>query len=286
MSLALLALDSVADSVLVHTPEGELKFFNREAAAVMRMSVNEFAALGPWGWTERSATPGRQARVEKLRQDGELTFQVPHQGTDGEPRVTEVRSRWVKTEEGPLIVSIVRDVTREVSAIRALEVSTYHDPLTGLGNRRLLEERLASVVAGVGRHGDYSGVLCIDVDKFKEINDEHGHAAGDQALQLIAQRLKSSLRAGDVVTRFGGDEFVAVLPRLDARESLQPIAKKVAGVLEQPMDLDGRAASVTVSIGGIIVDPDDGVGGLMHRVDLVMYRAKRSGEARVQVDID
>ena len=242
------------------------------------------AALGPWEWTEPCAAPEREERLAQLQRDRDIMFQVPHEGFDGLPHILKARSRWVDSGYGAVIVAVVRDVTREVNATRALEHSVRHDDLTGLGNRRLLAERLESAVTGVARHGDRSGVLCMDLDDFKAVNDAMGHAVGDEVLAAVAARLKKAFRTGDTVARLGGDEFIAVLPRLDTEESLTVIAEEVAELISGPMDLDGCSVRVNTSIGGILLDPADDVAAVMRRVDLVMYRAKRSTHDRALID--
>lgn len=283
-SLAMLALDSVDDSIIVHSPTGEIRFFNRAAAHLAGLSVEEFGELPPWGWTTPMSGPDRKHKVESLRREGSLTFRVHHEVAGSDQRTIEVRNRWVDFDGVSLIVVIARDVTEEVAVQAALEHSACHDFLTGLGNRRLLEDRLDTVVEGVTRHGDRSAIVCIDLDDFKIINDTKGHAIGDEALRLIAKRLKGAFRAGDTVVRFGGDEFVVVLPRLSTEESLVGIAEKTAELLAAPMEIAGGKVSVTASVGGVMIERGDNINSAMNRADMLLYEAKRSGRGSLRVD--
>jgi diguanylate cyclase (GGDEF)-like protein/PAS domain S-box-containing protein len=171
---------------------------------------------------------------------------------------------------------LATDVTERNRAQALLEHRAHHDMLTGLPNRLAFRSSLERAVEGVGRSVMPFGVLLIDLDRFKEINDTMGHAYGDQALQQVGPRLNEVLRNGDVLARLGGDEFGIYLPNVDADGASQAAARLLEAFRE-PFVLDGRAFDLGLSI-GIAIHPDDGdeVETLMHRADLAMYVAKRS----------
>ncbi len=160
-----------------------------------------------------------------------------------------------------------------------LEHLARHDTLTGLPNRLLFFDRLELAVAAARRSGKQLAVFFIDLDRFKEINDDQGHGAGDEVLQVIAQRLKGMVREVDTVARLGGDEFIILFDGLGDVRPLEMMAQKVVQGVAQPMDLNGRSVAVSASV-GISIFPEDAPSAneLVHKADLAMYRSKALGE--------
>ena len=159
-----------------------------------------------------------------------------------------------------------------------------HDSLTDLPNASLVRDRADRALASLSRHpGRRTGVLFIDLDRFKSVNDDHGHAAGDAVLREVAHRLAGSVRAGDTVGRLGGDEFVVLLPDLSGPGNAYAVAGKVLERLRVPIEVDGKPTMVTASV-GVAVAPDDGMDyeALLARADASMYRAKESGRNTVR----
>jgi diguanylate cyclase (GGDEF)-like protein/PAS domain S-box-containing protein len=153
-----------------------------------------------------------------------------------------------------------------------------HDPLTGLPNRLMFEDRAQHALAMSRRTDKQVGLMVLDIDKFKSINDTLGHQAGDHLLQQFAQRLRTQLRETDTMARIGGDEFVIVLPELSSRQAAEIIARKLVNSLEEPFALAGRLVRATCSI-GIAVFPDDGEDAvtLQKQADAALYRVKERG---------
>jgi diguanylate cyclase (GGDEF)-like protein/PAS domain S-box-containing protein len=158
-----------------------------------------------------------------------------------------------------------------------------HDPLTGLPNRRLLEDRLTQALALSYRNRKQTAVMFVDLDRFKTINDSLGHAVGDLLLREVALRLVNQLRIGDTICRIGGDEFVVVLPEIKRASDAAQVAQKVIEELSRPIPADERELTVTPSI-GIAVFPDDGRDAetLIRNSDAAMYHAKQMGRANYQ----
>lgn len=156
-----------------------------------------------------------------------------------------------------------------------------HDPLTGLPNRRLLEDRIATTLQHAARHNRKAAVMYLDLDGFKPVNDTHGHATGDEILKLVAQRLVSSSRKEDTVARVGGDEFVIVLAEVANVASAQEPASKLIEVVSEPYQVGDLTLNLSTSI-GIALYPDhaDDVHQLIHMADQALYDAKRSGKNR------
>jgi diguanylate cyclase (GGDEF)-like protein len=167
-------------------------------------------------------------------------------------------------------------------AVLTIERLADTDPLTGLVNRRGLQTALAQLQSTVPSHVS-SGVLLADIDHFKLINDTHGHEAGDAVLVVFAQRLRKALRVGDIVARWGGEEFLAILPQTD-RDQLAAIAERLRSAVEsEPFTLpDGSAIRVTVSVGVSEMAPVIGqLEAATREADAALYEAKKSGRNRI-----
>jgi diguanylate cyclase (GGDEF)-like protein len=162
---------------------------------------------------------------------------------------------------------------------RQLDHLARHDVLTGLPNRLLFFDRLEHAVAAARRSGKQLAVFFIDLDRFKEINDSLGHAAGNEVLKAVAHRLRSLVREVDTVARLGGDEFTILFESLDDTESLKMLADKIIQGLCQPIEIVGRQLQVSASIGASLFPKDAGnANELVHMADVAMYLAKSQGE--------
>lgn len=218
-------------------------------------------------------------------------------------------SRWVLSSAGPLpdfaenlnafgVIAAVLLPTLEVPShlwarraadsrkpdegalqqVAALERLAYQDALTGLANRRCFEEALTQL----GADGQEFAVMFVDFDKFKPINDQHGHAVGDEFLKAIGKRLESLVRSSDLVARLGGDEFAVLIKGGDARSASRQLAERFTQAMQEPVACTGvdlrSTASVGIAVGRTGADDREHV---VHRADMAMYEAKRAGGARV-----
>jgi len=175
---------------------------------------------------------------------------------------------------------------RRLAEARALHIAD-HDSLTGLPNRRLLEDRLTQALALSRRNRKLSAAMFIDLDRFKTINDTLGHAVGDSVLKEVARRLVAQLRIGDTVCRVGGDEFLVVLPEIKRASDAANVARKMIENLSARMMVDTHELTVTPSI-GIAIFPDDGgdADALIRNADAAMYHVKETGRASYQFFTD
>jgi diguanylate cyclase (GGDEF)-like protein len=183
-------------------------------------------------------------------------------------------------------VASITDITERRRAERELEHLAYHDRLTGLPNRTLLEEHLGVALARAGRHGHGVALLFLDLDDFKLVNDGFGHAAGDELLRDVAKRLQAVTRATDLLARQGGDEFLLLVTDLgdDADALAASVAGKLETALQEPFQLAGTSLDVRASIGVSIFPRDaEDAEALMRHADAAMYQAKNAGRGRVQV---
>ena len=159
-----------------------------------------------------------------------------------------------------------------------------HDPLTALPNRALFRDRCMQALSGIGRTTSGVGVLFVDVDGFKQVNDSLGHAAGDRLLVQVADRLRQTLRGNDTVSRFGGDEFTVLASTLDHRHDVVELAQRVTQALGVPFRVAERDVALTCSIGiSFTFDRSSDPDVLVHEADVAMYRAKERGGACYEV---
>ncbi len=275
--LTRLALENSLDSILIHDTEGRLVYFNQAAADALGLSMRDYANLEPWGFAgDYANVEERERRLQAIKDAGSLTFMSQRALPDGSVVYLEVRTRWVETPGGPLVVAVTHDITERMTTKAALEYLAFHDSLTGLANRALFDDRLEQAIAAARRHGHVMGVAFIDLDDFKEINDEYGHDVGDSVLMALADRLSEAAREEDTVARFGGDEFVIIFPRLSSADDLNTVCDKVRALISQPVALDDLVIDVHASLGiAYFEDRDDDARSLLMRADIAMYRAKR-----------
>ena len=167
------------------------------------------------------------------------------------------------------------DVTLEIEAQTRVRHMALHDALTGLPNRTLLAERLEMALALIRRQDGTVGVLCLDLDRFKEVNDTLGHAMGDRLIRLVAERLQAVVRDTDTVARFGGDEFCIVQVVSDGSTSVERLCRRIQELFADPFPLDTHQVFIGASI-GIALAPDDAgeSAALLKQADIALYRAK------------
>jgi diguanylate cyclase (GGDEF)-like protein/PAS domain S-box-containing protein len=191
-------------------------------------------------------------------------------------------------------VATLSDLTERKAQEEQMRNIAYYDALTSLPNRRLLLDRLQRAISGAQRSEKFGALLFLDLDRFKQINDTLGHAAGDQLLQETATRISRALRASDTVARLGGDEFVVVLENLsteadEAQQQACTLAQQILDTLAQPYDLHGQICHTSGSLGLTLIspmEPQQDLDRLMHEADQAMYEAKRAGRNRLHCHTD
>ena len=188
-------------------------------------------------------------------------------------------AEWCVSDLGGDATSVVvRDVSPQKALLSSLESKALRDPLTKLANRYVFTDRLDQAMAESKRSSNSKALMVVDLNDFKVVNDQYGHAAGDQLLRNVAARLKQSLRVSDTVARLGGDEFGVLLAGATSEKLAVAIANKLTSNLNQPMTIGDRELMVTASI-GVALSPADGVTSktLLSRADGAMYFAKQHG---------
>lgn len=270
-------LDSSLDGLICHSLDGRPIYFNDTAASQLGYTREEFEALGRYGWIGEQALESMPSRLALIRERGALLFQAKAAPKDGRLMHTEVSARLVRLSGEEYVVAVVRDVTERVVAHEHIRHLAFHDRLTGLANRTRLEDDLRIALAASDRHGDLVGVIYLDLDDFKPVNDALGHAAGDDVLQEVAARMNGCVRECDTVARLGGDEFLVLITRLNERDDLALVARKLEEAIGQPIAVGSRDVRITVSAGLATYEPGESAEDLMNRADHAMYRAKQAG---------
>jgi diguanylate cyclase (GGDEF)-like protein/PAS domain S-box-containing protein len=201
-----------------------------------------------------------------------------------EGEVKEIEFKLTFLDDGRIIV-MLSDVTERKRTEEELAYKATHDLLTGLPNRMLFKDRFSVAMAQAQRFHKKLAVIFLDLDRFKEVNDTLGHNAGDKLLYAVGNRLTELLRKTDTVARMGGDEFLLLLPNVDAMEDVVTISQTVLDVLRRPFIVGGREVSISASI-GVSIYPDDGtdVDTLVSRADKAMYEVKQRGNDTCQHD--
>jgi diguanylate cyclase (GGDEF)-like protein len=181
-------------------------------------------------------------------------------------------------------VSSVRDVTEERALTAELSHQALHDPLTGLANRALFDDRLAQAHARVVRHGGLGAVLLLDLDDFKSVNDSHGHLVGDQVLIEVARRFESVTRSTDTLCRFGGDEFLYLAENLASAHEAEQVASRLLHALAQPLELVGVRIDQHASLGVAVWDKSSSdTVEIIRKADVALYVAKGEGKGQFAV---
>lgn len=208
---------------------------------------------------------------------------------DGHRQPVWVRSAPLREDDGTIsgAVEIFSDDSAAVAArtkLAELERLALTDTLTGLGNRRYLEAQLATRFHEWNRHGWPFGVLIADIDLFKQVNDAHGHDVGDETLAMVARTLAFGVRGEDLVSRYGGEEFVVLLPHTDLRRLAAAGERLRSLVASSRLVVARRQIDVTISLGGAMAAPGDDPDTLLRRADEQLYAAKGAGRNRVRID--
>lgn len=206
-------------------------------------------------------------------------WEVEFKRRDGDTFPGQVAFNDFELHGNTMFVMVIRDVTEQMEAAMKIRHMATHDALTGLPNLTLGRDRISSVLAMARRSKTLSGVLFIDLDEFKEVNDTLGHDAGDAVLKIVAKRLKNSVREIDTVARIGGDEFIVVLEELHAQEDAAKVAEKIVTEVKEPISFEEKEVFVGASI-GIALYPENGENDedLLKAADRAMYQVKRSGK--------
>lgn len=279
------ALGHLVDEVVfVHREDRSIAFVSPSVHDVLGYTPAEFTALSTPDLIHPDDLPGAAKTAVWLRSE-------PGRSYRSELRVRHADRGWVWVEivgrnllhdpavEG--VVNTLRDVSERRAHQERLQHEAHHDPLTGLANRSPLLERLTSHL--VGPEAASTAVLLLDLDAFKQVNDEAGHAAGDRLLQVAAERLRGAVREQDLPARLGGDELAVICRGVDDEASLLDVATRVHHAVQGPVVHGEHRLDLLLSLGAARAAPQDTAEALLARADEALYAAKRAGGGAVRL---
>jgi len=277
-------LDNVADGIVTVNDDGVIESINRAATELFGYQQDE-ACGQPFSNMLASKHAGdpvgpEQAKLElTVRQSGSSRSALSlGRRKDGSTFPMELDLSEVQLATGTVHIGCLRDISERQTYTETLQYQALHDDLTDLPNRVLFGDRVDHAIRAALRSGEPVAVLLLDLNDFKHVNDTLGHEAGDMLLKLVAERVKSCLRAGDTVARLGGDEFGILLLGDTDLPGAASVAWKLERALEPTFAVTGHELEMRASIGITLVpDHGDNVDDLLRRADLAMYDAKRSG---------
>jgi diguanylate cyclase len=283
-------VDHSPDIVFMLDIDGNFTFLNDTVYKTLGFNKNELvgkhystlissqsAEQAKYVFTERRAGTRKSRNVElklKCRDESE------HRYFDTTSMSIDLENTNADTDPAILgIYGVARDVTEKKQAQELISYQAYHDLLTRLPNRALMEDRLTIAITQAIRSDNKLAVMFLDLDRFKWVNDTLGHSIGDRLLQSVSQRLENCLRKGDTLARFGGDEFALVLPNIQKNHDAEIIANKILTEFKEPFTIDDHELYVSSSI-GIAVYPEAGrtIDSLIQSADLAMYFVKDKGK--------
>lgn len=281
LALAASVFAHTRNGVMITALDGSILAVNPAFTVITGYSEDEVIGKNP-----RILKSGRQgadfykAMWESIQVHGFWHGEAWNRRKDGTHFAEDITVTMVPDEHGQSshYIAVFSDITKLSERRRWLEKRSYFDTLTGLPNRVLLMERLAKAIAEANDSGVPLAVVFIDLDGFKEVNDKFGHAAGDNLLVQTAGRFAQALRASDTLARFGGDEFIAILPDLADSTVLPVLMQRLLDASGLPLELEGAPAKISASI-GIAFFPSDASSPeeLLAAADAAMYVAKREG---------
>ncbi len=279
--------ENVLDAIIITDPEGVILRANPAFEAVTGFAVEE--TVGRKANLVKSDRHPREFYAQmwqQLKTVGSWRGEIWNRRKNGEVFPAMLAITPVRDDAGNITyyIGTIDDISLNKSNEERIRYLAFHDPLTGLANRVLFADRTSTGLQRAKREGSSLAIVVLDLDGFKAVNDSHGHAVGDQLLIEIAKRLQGVLRAEDTVARFGGDEFTALLPEIEAPQDAVVVAQKILATVAAPVAISGNQVQVSASI-GISIYPTHGEDyrTLFTAADAAMYQVKAAGKAGVRL---
>jgi diguanylate cyclase (GGDEF)-like protein/PAS domain S-box-containing protein len=273
-------VDTAQEGVWLRDADGLTNFVNQRLCDMLGYTADEMMGRPVYDFMDAEARAEAERRFARRRKGESQQHDVRYKHKNGADVWTIVSASPVYDDDGVFIgaLGVITDITERKRKEETVLWQAHHDALTGLPNRRLLEDRLHQILVISERQPLHVAVLFIDLDRFKLVNDSLGHDCGDLLLKTVAQRISGCLRAEDTIARMGGDEFCVLVPGIEHPKMVAKVALKILVALAQPIDLGVHEFTVGGSI-GVSLHPTDGndVASLIKNADIAMYRAKEQG---------
>ena len=290
-------LDSLYEGVYCVDNERKIVFWNRGAERITGYSASEVVGsscadnilvhVDEQGQNLCISGCPLMATIELGKSHAEDNLFLHHKNGHRVPVSVSVSS--IRDSDGRVIgaIEIFREnfvTVYDKQYIEDLKRAAMLDPLTGIPNRRSLETKLRAAIEEKLRFNTSLGIFFADIDHFKKVNDTYGHEAGDQVLKMVAKTLNSSMRAYNLLGRWGGEEFIGIVTHIDS-EGLRILAKKLRVLVETSfLDYNGKMINVTVTIGGTMSRGNESMQSILQRVDELLYKGKKIGRNCIVVD--
>ncbi len=284
MELLTAVLNASPDQILQFDPDCRVEYANEQVAVRSGIPVQQWIGHNPeeLGFSDQELAPLRAGVAQVATTGVGRSFEYFRDFPDGR-RYFDVRLSPMFGAGGAVehVMADNRDITRRRVSELELTTRATHDPLTGLANREALFDDIDRALAADLRTHLCVGLLMIDIDHFRNVNDSLGHLVGDQLLVAAAARFKSIVRAGDMIARVGGDEFVVVLRDLEGIEEALGQAQRLVEAFRVPLHVEGHSTFATISIGVTVSAPESTSGDLLREADTALFVAKDEGRDRV-----
>ncbi|MDP2497382.1 MAG: PAS domain S-box protein [Candidatus Palauibacterales bacterium] len=288
-------VETMAEATLTLDADGHITFANAAAEEMLGLEESELASRTyndpTWRITaaDGGALPDQELPFRRVMETGRPVRNAEHgiERPDGERRILAVNAAPLGDGAGEPagVVATIRDITDRKTMEQELRHRALHDVLTGLANRSLFRDRMEQAMAASDRSDEPVGLLVLDLDRFKQVNDHLGHTAGDRLLEEVARRLEAAVRGEDTVARIGGDEFAVIVTGAGGEQGIRRVVDRLVGSLTRPYTVGGEEVELDVTVGGVLAcgcDLEAAVDGqdledVVRYADLALYQAKARG---------
>lgn len=284
LKLTAKVMENDSNAILICDHMANIVLINPAFTEITGYSAEEIIGQNP-----RILSSGRQPKEfyqqmwETLLKEDHWEGEIWNRRKNGEIYPEYLSVTVIRNDAGEVanFVSLFTDITKQKQVEQKLAHMAHHDVLTGLPNRALFTDRLTNLINQYPRYKKKSGLMFIDIDGFKAVNDNFGHDIGDELLVTLADLLGHCIRKSDTLARVGGDEFVIILEKITSLENITRMAEKILKLFEAPLMIEGKSCNVGASI-GIAIHPDDSdnADDLVKKADTAMYQAKTSGKGQ------
>lgn len=278
-------LDNANDTIIVRDLDGSIVYVNEMACKSLGYTREELLKMNLRQITSQDYADSMVKRTKELLDKGQGEYETSQLRKDGTAILIEVHARVIESGGKKFIVSVCRDITERKKAEQEMERLANYDLLTGLYNRRAILNKLDDQRKHARRYNEKLSLIMLDIDHFKKINDQHGHATGDYVLEKVATLIRTSIRATDTVGRYGEEEFIIILPHADLI-SANYVAERVRTTIESTKmeRANKQVFNITISGGVSSYKSRDDIYTLISRSDDALYRAKRNGRNRIEIE--